>query len=160
MADANCLQFHDIWEKPSGQTGEAKDKLDERNAVSAKLYRAVRFVLRANFHLSDTVPEEPDAFATAHLGDADRAQFVGILGLIRADNWTDPTNGKTRPSTDDLYFRGHTEKQSFVIDRRFVDAVVEAVKEYTANSALFHNVYKLMRDEALAGFDNKPKAVS
>lgn len=83
-------------------------------------------------------------------------QFVAILGLIHADNWDDPSNAKIRESADDLVDRGDEKtKQPMIIDRRFVDAVVEAVKEYTASSQLFHKVYGLMRTEALKGFTRK-----
>jgi hypothetical protein len=158
MAD-QCLQFNDVFEVPSGSDEDQKNAT-KRNERNDKLYRAVRYVLKTNFDLKDNIPEDPKSFATAQLPDTDRAQFIGILGLIQADNWTDPSNGKIKQSPDDLFYRGATLETSFVIDRRFVDAVVEAVKEYTASSKLFNNIYKLMRDEAVAGFDKKSHAHS
>jgi len=152
-----CLQYQDIHEEfPSGASEEVRQAIHDRNEKNARLYRAVRWVLKKNFDVKDAIPEDPKSFATAKLADPDVAQFIAILGIIKADNWDDPSNGKEAPSSDDLMFRGASPKASFVIDRRFVNAVVEAVKEYTASSDLFNNVYKLMRDEAAEGF-GKPK---
>jgi hypothetical protein len=152
-----CLQYQDIHEEiPSGASADEVRAIKKRNEKNERLYKAVRYVLKHNFDLKDAIPEDPKSFATAKLSDGDRAQFIAILGLIQADNWDDPRNGKERPSTDDAMYPGHSVETSFVIDRRFIDAVVEAVKEYTAASKLFNNVYKLMRDEATEGFD-KPR---
>jgi hypothetical protein len=154
----HCLQFQDIHEEiPSGASEDTKIAIKARNAKNDRLYKAVRWVLKKNFDVKDAIPEDPKSFATAKLADADVAQFIAILGLIKADNWDDPRNGKDKPSVDDIMFRGSSAETSFVIDRRFIDAVVEAVKEYTAASDLFNNVYKLMRDEAAEGF-GKPKS--
>ena len=161
--DDNCLQFQDIHERyPSKDPPkEVRDAVDERNRKNHLVYRAVRWVLTKNFHLNAAIPEKPQDFATAatKLPPADVTQFTAILGLMRADNWDNPTNGKTKASEDDLTYRGANEDTSFVIDRRFVDAVVEAVKEFTAASDLFNNVYTLMRDEATEGF-GKPKSTA
>lgn len=155
-----CLQYHDIYEEiPSGASDQEAQAIKDRNQKNGRLYKAVRYVLKQNFDLKDTLPEEPKSFATAKLSDTDRAQFIAILGIIHADNWDDPRNGKDRPSTDDVVYPGHSAETAFVIDRRFIDAVVEAVKEYTAASKLFNNVYKLMRDEATEGFD-KPRSTA
>jgi hypothetical protein len=81
----------------------------------------------------------------------DRAQVVAILGLIHADNWEDPSNGKISPNTDDILVKGAGKDEFIVIDRRFIDAVVDAVKEYTASSDLYNNVFDLMLAEAAEG---------
>jgi hypothetical protein len=154
-----CLQFRDIYEHeetPSGASPDEIKAIKARNEENERVYKAVRYVLKHNFDLKDAIPEDPKSFATAKLADADVAQFIAILGLMKADNWSDPRNGKVKASVDDLTYPGHSTETSFVIDRRFVDTVVEAVKEYTAASKLFNNVYKLMRDEANEGFV-KPK---
>lgn len=159
MAD-QCMQFQDIHEGiPDGTSEEMTKTIKRRNKKNARLYRAVRHVLKHNFDLKDAVPEHPKDFAQASskLNPDDTSQFIAILGLIKADNWDDPSNGKEKPSPDDLMHTGPGDDMTFVIDRRFVDAVVEAVKEYTAASKLFNNVYKLMRDEAAEGFA-KPKS--
>jgi hypothetical protein len=157
MAD-QCLQYQDIFEEiPSGTSAEETKTIKARNEKNERLYKAVRYVLKNNFDLKDAIPEDPKSFATAKLADADRAQFIAILGLMQADNWDDPRNGKERPSPDDLLYPGHSKETAFVIDRRFVDAVVDAVKEYTAASKLFNNVFALMRDESSEGF-TKPRS--
>jgi len=172
---ADCLQFHDIFESPQGKPKDVALQIKQRNTRNELIYKAVRHVLKHDFDFKDRIPVEPTSFPTAQLADSDRAQFIAILGIIQADNWEDPRNGKERPSVDDVFVDG-TEAGStatwdwkgdpgkpiteFVIDRRFVDAVVEAVKEYTASSKLFNNVYKLMREEASEGLDGKRASAS
>jgi hypothetical protein len=152
MADETCLQYPDIYEE---LPGDATELMKEKHAGKVRVYRAVRHVLKENFNLGGSIPEDPKGFATAapKLPRADVAQFAGILGLIKADNWEDSTNSKAKPSADDLTY---PNVEKFVIDRRFVEAVVEAVKEYTAASKLFNKVYDLMHDEAAKGL--KPAA--
>jgi hypothetical protein len=150
-----CVQFPDIFEQiPKGTPKDERKIIEERNAKNERLYKAVRYILKTNFDLKDQIPAEPEDFAGAQLSSTERAQFVAILGIIQADNWDDPRNGKDKPSVDDAYVRGDKGEAAFVIDRRFIDAVVEAVKEYTASSKLFNNVYELMRD--VAGPDRSP----
>jgi hypothetical protein len=152
-----CEEYPDIYRPiPPGTPSDEAKKIETQNEVNERLYLAVRYVLRRDFDLKDAIPAEPKSFP-GKLSDEDKAQFVGILGLIHADNWEDPSNGKRAPGPDDVLVRGDGKNETFVIDRRFIDSVVDAVKEYTASSELFNNVYKLMREEAGTGPDAKPR---
>jgi hypothetical protein len=144
-----CKHFNDIYEKPPkpvpGNPSSERDHqgLIDRNLRNAKIYRAVAVVLEKNF--KTVLPAEPEHFP-GDLKDNDLAKASAILGLIHADNWQDPSNGKTLANADDL------PGKDGVIDRRFIEAVVDAVKEYTSASDLYNNVFKLMIAEAAEGF--------
>lgn len=159
MATNDCEDYPDIFEEPKANaTAEERARFKEKNDSRERIYLAVRDVLRKDFGISG-IPEEPQNFKGSTMKDEDRAQFTAILGLILADNWDDPTNGKTEPGADDRMHRGDAKNERFVIDRRFIEAVVDAVKEYTASSELFNKVFKLMRAEAAEGL-NKPRTPS
>ena len=156
MAQQECEVFPDIFKPiPSGTPKDVSDKLKKENDRAERLYLAVRLVLQRDFDFGERVPEEPKDFP-GKLQTKEKAQFVGILGIILADNWEDPTNGKDLPGPDDIVVRGDSKNENFVVDRRFIDAVVDAVKEYTASSDLYNNVYDLMRDEASRGLEPRP----
>ncbi|MEO8551202.1 MAG: hypothetical protein ABI678_14565 [Kofleriaceae bacterium] len=143
-----CKHFNDIYEKPpklNGDNPSSKkdhDAVVDRNNRNARIYRAVAVVLEKNF--KTILPDKPEDFP-GKLEDQDLAKASAILGLILADNWQDPSNGKTLANADDL------PGKDGVIDRRFIDAVVDAVKEYTTASDLYNNVFKLMIAEAAEG---------
>lgn len=146
MANHNeCARFNDVHEEPGNQTSdEERKKLVERNEENARIYAAVREVLEKDFAIK-SMPQKPEQFPGGLKGK-ELAQISAILGIIHADNWKDPSNGKKSPNTDDIVGEGGT-----VIDRRFIDAVVDAIKEYTAASDLFNNVFELMIAEAAEG---------
>lgn len=175
MTEPVCLHFHDIYENPKDKPKDLQKEIRRRNFNNELIYKAVRYVLKNDFDLfksaaaSSTtptcmIPVEPSDFAPEKLSDNERVQFIGILGILQADNWEDPRNGKEKPSLDDVFVAGDDAGSTappdggpaitrFVIDRRFIDAVVEAVKEYTASSKLWSNVYQMMRAEASEGSD-------
>jgi hypothetical protein len=143
-----CKHFNDVYEKPpevipkNPASVEAHRLVVERNDRNAKIYGAVQAVLENNFKI--VLPDKAEDFP-GKLEGTDLAKAVAILGLIHADNWQDPSNGKTVPTSEDL------SGKDGVIDRRFIDAVVDAVKEYTTASDLYNNVFKLMIAEAAEG---------
>ncbi|MFT3696810.1 MAG: hypothetical protein QM831_26955 [Kofleriaceae bacterium] len=155
MAD-ECKIYNDVYEKPPEKDSERKlsdhdlELLNERNKANAKLYRASVKVLKDDFGI--VLPQEPTQFPGTLTGN-ELARAVAVLGIIHADNWQDPSNGKTIANSDDFIADDKT-----VIDRRFIDAVVDAVKEYTAQSALYNNVFKLMSAEAAEGSASAPPA--
>jgi hypothetical protein len=152
-----CEEYPDIFRPiPSGTPKDEAAKLKADNDRNERLYLAVRQVLKRDFDFKDRIPEEPQNFP-GQLSTKDKAQFTAILGIIHADNWEDPSNGKTAAGPDDIIVRGDAKNENFIIDARFVEAVVDAVKEYTASSDLFNNVYALMRDEASVGVDSKSR---
>jgi hypothetical protein len=139
-----CVKYPDIFEIPGPDLSEEeRRKITERNERNARIYAGVKAVLEKDFGIK-TMPPDPQQFPGTLQGK-NLSQVTAILGIIQADNWEDPANGKTLPNADDILVNGK------VIDRRFVDAVVEAVKEYTAASDLYNNVYTLMVAEASEG---------
>lgn len=156
----DCEKYPDIYrEIPPGTPRDQAARIKAENDRNERLYLAVRHVLKKDFDFKDRIPEEPQDFP-GQLNDKDKAQFTAILGIIHADNWEDPTNGKDIPGPDDVLIRGDAKNETFVIDRRFIDAVVDAVKEYTASSDLYNNVFKLMREEASEGTDHRPRTTA
>lgn len=152
----DCEEYPDIYRPiPSGTPKDEAAKQKAQNDKHERLYLAVRHVLKRDFDFKDRIPEEPQNFP-GQLSDKDKAQFVSILGIIHTE-WEDPTNGKDLPGPDDVLVRGDARNETFVIDRRFIDSVVDAVKEYTSSSELFNNVFKLMREEAAEGLDSSTK---
>ena len=143
-----CEKYPDIYQTPKGSKDEVA-KITAENLKNERIYMAVKHVLESDFDFK-TLPPEPVAFP-GMLKGKDRAQVVAILGLIHADNWEDPSNGKISPNTDDILVKGAGKDEFIVIDRRFIDAVVDAVKEYTASSDLYNNVFDLMLAEAAEG---------
>ena len=141
-----CEHFYDVYEKPGTQTGKDLEELNKRNKRNARIYKAVRVVLEKDFNIKSMPPRPEDFPGGLKDKEKDLAQVVAILGVIHADNWQDPSNGKTSPNPDDLL-----DEDKHVVDRRFVDAVVDAVKEYTSASDLFSNVFELMLAEAAEG---------
>jgi hypothetical protein len=143
MANNDCEKYPDIYESPPDKPAFERERIEERNKRNANIYMAIKAVLEKDFGIK-TMPPEPDKFPGGLKGK-ELAQVTAILGIIHADNWEDPSNGKSEANTDDSFVDGK------VIDRRFVDAVVEAVKEYTASSDLYNNVFTLMLAEAAEG---------
>lgn len=142
-----CEKYPDIYQTPQGSKDEI-DKIKAENLKAERIYTAVKHVLENDFDFK-TLPPDPQSFPGALKGK-DKAQAVAIIGMIRAE-WEDPSNGKSIPNTDDLLVKLPGKDEYIVIDRRFVDSVVDAVKEYTASSDLFNNVFDLMLAEAAGG---------
>lgn len=151
-----CDRFNDVFEQiPPNATKVEKKAIEDRNRTNARIYHAVKDVLERDFSIK-TMPPSPEQFPGG-LKDSkeDLAKVTAILGLIHADNWQDPANGKTVPNTDDI-----VGTDGSIIDRRFIDAVVDAVKEYTTASKLFNNVFELMIAEAAEGVSPAPSQTS
>lgn len=153
MANNNdCDVFNDVYEKPRDNAPKAElDALKARNDLNARIYFAVKKVLEKNFSITG-MPPDPEKFPGGLKGDP-LAQVAAILGIIHADNWQDPSNGKTSPNTDDMQ-----ADDKHVIDRRFIDAVVDAVKSYTSSSDLYKKIFHLMVAEAGQGVSPAPSS--
>lgn len=108
----------------------------EANALHDRVYEAVMYVLVNDFQfLQGRAPPQQSAFP-GDLDEDEQSLFLAVYGILLADGW-DPTMGKTEPGPDDTII---TETKHFVV-RRFVDAAVAAVQEYTSNAPLFKGVY-------------------
>ena len=144
--NSDCDKFPDIYDPLPIPEPPPTDPAQHRFKQQQAIYRAVKTVLENDFKFKD-IPNEPKDFPGKLTGDA-LARVCAIFGIINADNWQDPSNGKTKPNTDDVQLDGTTGP---VIDRRFIDAVVDAVKEYTSSAGLFNDVFTLMQAEAAMG---------
>jgi hypothetical protein len=155
----NCESFPDIWTDPNKgkKTEDERRAIQEENDRRERLYRALRYVLMQSFRLERDFPAEPKDFGTSEsISQANRILFASIYGLLLADNWTDPSLGRTeRMEGEEVihYSRkneaGETEARApIVIANKFADAVVEAVQEYNRNHDLFVEVFNLMARKA------------
>src|SRR3989442_1050147 len=95
MADPTtiCEYFPDIYTIPAGTDAQV-NLINQKNDERAKLYDAVRFLLKQNFKLNGTVPEKPKDFGVKMPEGSDKIYFVGVYGLLLADNYTDPLMSK------------------------------------------------------------------
>jgi hypothetical protein len=138
-----CLEFPDIYETPPKQ-GPDQARIEKLNAQRARLYRAVRYILNENFGFRDGVPADPSHFPGSRLNASETARFCAVYGQLLAENWTDPSLGRQVPADGDLLVgSGDT---AIIVTRRFVEAVVDAVKNHAANAQLFLNVFGFLRD--------------
>jgi hypothetical protein len=144
--NSDCDTFPDIYDPLPNPEPPATDPAQVRYKQQQAIYRAVKKVLEDDFKFKD-IPNEPKDFPGKLTGD-NLSRVCAIFGIINADNWLDPSNGKIKPNTDDVQLDGVNGP---VIDRRFIDAVVDAVKEYTSSAALFNDVFTLMQAEAAKG---------
>jgi len=143
-----CYKFPDIWLDliPAPTDSESQKKRAEDSARRARLYAATLTVLTKNFCVETrNIPVKPKDFEydtdqadTARHGPAakkykqDIVEMASIIGLLLASGWEDPSIGKTHSDDGDLDDQKTWDGKTFIADRRFVDAVVAAVKEYTA----------------------------
>lgn len=142
-----CPTFPDIYEPLQGlPEGREKDARRQRNDQRERVYRAVRHILKDSFGFDDGVPPEPKHFPGSRMNDAQIARFSAVYGQIVADNWTDPSLGRPVPGADDTEIEGGGSSPPIVVARRFTDAVVEAVQDYTAHADLFKRVFGFLRE--------------
>jgi hypothetical protein len=142
----DCDKFPDIYQKLPNPAPPENDPVRIRHDQQVARYRAIKAVLENDFNFKD-LPHDAVDFPGKLQGD-DLARVCAIFGIINADNWQDPSNGKVKPNADDIQLDGANGP---VIDRRFIDAVVDAVKEYTSSSTLYNHVFSLMTAEAAKG---------
>jgi len=138
-----CDSFPDIWQDPGTPVDETKR---QANIAHRRVYQAARYILIHDFRrdLENKIPREPKDFPgnPSQLSDEDIALVVAVHGILIADNW-DPSMGKMTPTQGDL-----PEKvDGMVVDRRFVEATVAAVKEYTSQNDLFNQCFRLLKTE-------------
>lgn len=146
-----CVEYPDIYRNtPDNATQAQQEAITRENATHEVLYKAVRYILRTDFGMT-SVPFEPKDFP-GQLSADEQTRFVAIYGLLLADNYDSPSMGRTVPMADDLVIARDTEqpaKATILVTRRFADAVVSAVKEFTAVSELHTKVFGLLREEAV-----------
>jgi hypothetical protein len=146
-----CPKFPDIYESLQDVQEPRKKEVRERNEQRERVYRAVRHILKENFGFDDGVPAEPRHFPGSRMTDPHIARFTAVYGQIVADNWTDPSLGRPAPGADDIEVDGGGNSPPIVVARRFIDAVVEAVQDYTAHADLFRRVFGFLRETGTDG---------
>ncbi len=140
--------FPDVHDQPlpypEGDVPDPRNQpTKDANALHDRVYEAVMYILTTDFQfLGDGTPPSRASFPGS-LTDDEQALFLAVYGLLLADNW-DPTAGKTVPGSDDTVI---PETKHFIV-RRFVDATVAAVQEYTSNAPLFRDVFGLLEGRA------------
>jgi hypothetical protein len=134
------LQFPDVHRKLHGKaTDEEKKAVAEENKRSARLYSALKVILKEdfNFHLPATAAEFP-----GELSRDEQARYLAIHGIMLADNLSDPSFGKDAPVAGDRVLPA--EGKDIVIAQRFSDAVVAAVQEFTSQAELYRKVFNFL----------------
>lgn len=151
---------------PNGATEADKDAIDARNVLRERMYNALIFVFQQRF--SFAAPNfTAEWFASWHPGQGvAETRFLGVHGLLLADNFTDPLLLRPEGTTfsDDvlgevkLKDSDGTDKESFEtvtvevrIARRFFDAAVNAVQRYTAKADLFARVREQLESRGKRG---------
>lgn len=140
--------FPDVHDQPlpfpEGDVPDPRNQATrDANALHDRVYEAVMYVLTTDFQfLGEHHPPPRDAFPGSLTGE-EQALFLAVYGQLLADDW-DPAAGKTAPGSDDTVI---PETKHFVV-RRFVEATVAAVQEYTSNAPLYRDVFHLLRGPA------------
>jgi hypothetical protein len=146
-----CDQFPDIYQTPPPKDDPEYENVKAANELHEKVYKASRYILVNNFSppLKQKIPEEPKDFPgnPGTLTDQEIAMMASVHGLLIADNW-EPTMGKLRPAPGDLNIDLGGNRM-MVVDRRFVEATVAAVQEYTSQSKLFDRAFEQLKAEAV-----------
>jgi len=143
----HCQGFPDLClQDLKGLHDEELARAKADNHRKDLMYRAVRHIMVNDFQFTSDLPARVEAFP-GNLDEAQVAQFLAVFGLLLADNYNDATLGKDRSSGDDVIVRDPDPRKSFFIAHRFLDAVVRAVQEYSAQATLFRKVYTLMNEE-------------
>ncbi|MEM7307050.1 MAG: hypothetical protein AAF682_10295 [Planctomycetota bacterium] len=169
----------DIYLDPAQaeQIEKEATQVDRANREQKRLYLAVRQILREQFRFDQNsaplspIPADPEQFHDYDQDDA-RAAFVVIYGQLIGP-YRDPTLGREGsvgrgdiliqvPPTDAAApsggFPGEDASDSsgdgpppgsFRAARRFIDAVVDAIKEFTSNKALYRSVHDTITKEAV-----------
>lgn len=156
---------------PAGATEADKDTIDARNALRERMYNALIFVFQQRFSF-DAPNYTAEWFASWRPGQGaaapgmDETRFLGVHGLLLADNYTDPLLLRPEGTTlsDDVLGEVKLKDWDGVgkagfepiavevrIARRFFDAAVNAVQRYTAKADLFARVREQLESRGKRG---------
>ncbi|XXF81318.1 hypothetical protein P2318_16625 [Myxococcaceae bacterium GXIMD 01537] len=154
--------YPDIFTDPSKVPASEQPAVLQKNEERRRLYLATRFLLGRHFAIPEShLPENPADFPPPLSGPITAEQkltFLGVYGLLQAKNFVDPSMGRNPnvpAGPDDLSIDiplPVTEVKllrlgSLIIVPRFVEAMVESVKEFTAHRALFDRILPVLQEE-------------
>lgn len=139
-AQTKCDPFPDIYQHPDSYPKEDQEEIARQNAIHDRIYRAVGYILIHDFRFNPNLPPGPEQFpGNKVLSQNELSFFLGVYGLLLANNWTDPSLGRMRATAGDLIL-----PNGAIVAKRFVDATVAAVQEYTSGNDLFTQVFGLL----------------
>jgi hypothetical protein len=148
-----CVEVGDIFRTIPHTASQAEiNQLTYLNEQNRRIYVAINWILTNDFGFAP-MPDKSSDFCSAKVNPADRARFASIQGLMIADNWTDPSLGKSDPQDGDTVIPDPNPpppdpNASILVASRFKNALVMAVQEYSQRYALFQMVYNHLVDEA------------
>lgn len=155
----SCTEIYpDIYTDPSKVPVSEQPAVRLKNEDRRRLYFAVRFLLGRHFAIPESyTPERPADFPPSLSGPITGDQkltFIGVYGLLQAKNMVDPSLGRNPnvpPGPDDIAIDlpalEDKPKSTLVIAPRFVDAMVESVKEFTEYRKLFERSMPVLQTE-------------
>src|SRR5262245_29719945 len=98
-----CECYDDLFQRyPDKAIDAQKKSIDTDNIKRVPLYLAVRYLLTTRFGFDKKIPGPPkipsdnkDTTDILHtLSTEEKAYFLGVIGLLMADSYTDPTMGR------------------------------------------------------------------
>ena len=144
-----CEEYPDIFRKPPpGASTSEVTRIHAQNEEQNRLYQAIRYLLENDFGIRGLPALSRDF--PGSLYDDEKARFLAVYGLLCADKYTDPSLGKDKQASDDQVFEADDllgRRRPVIIARRFADAVVRSVQEYTARAELFKKVFTYLKQE-------------
>jgi hypothetical protein len=148
-----CVEVGDIYRTIPGTASQAEiAQLTYLNEQNRRIYVAINWILTNDFGFT-AMPAASSDFCSASVSPTDKGRFASIQGLMLADNWLDPSLGKSDPQDGDTVIHDPNPtppdpNATILIASRFNDAVVMAVQEYSQRSALFQTVFNQLVAEA------------
>src|SRR6266545_2783391 len=88
--ETKCDPFPDLYRTPSG-TPDEKKAIEDGNALHQKLYSAVAHILVNDFRFNPKIPHLASGFPGTLSPDDEQPFFLGVYGLLLADNWQQPS---------------------------------------------------------------------
>lgn len=163
---AGGTHYPDISEwYPQVATDTDKDAIDAKNILRERMYDALIFIFSQRFSFpAPSFSAESFTMWQPHV-TADLTRFLGVHGLLLADNFTDPLLLRPAGTTfnDDVLgevrvseWDGNRQRPGFPLKvrevrvaRRFFDAAVASVQTYTAKADLFTRVREQLQRKSV-----------
>jgi hypothetical protein len=118
----------------------AQNKLQELSDQNDEMSAAHDDVQNQYAEAAAALDAKKNAFTFDHI------RFLAVYGLMKADNW-DPAGGRTQPGPDDQRLPMGGGRYE-IVSRPFADALVGAVREYTAAADLYRRTYDFLKTQS------------